>query len=130
MIDYKDENFASLLRDIDVVFDASPVFNEDARIIMAVALKDGGRFVSVQLPYPFSEEFLNILAKKHGEAKMIRRELDVALSLTDIAKLIEEGKVSIIVSKVYPMEKVAESHTELETKHVRGKIVLEIRKEN
>ncbi|EHQ27642.1 NADP-dependent oxidoreductase [Mucilaginibacter paludis] len=130
VIDYKDENFASLLRDIDVVFDASPVFNEDARIIMAVALKDGGRFVSVQLPYPFSEEFLNILAKKHGEAKMIRRELDVALSLTDIAKLIEEGKVSIIVSKVYPMEKVAESHTELETKHVRGKIVLEIRKEN
>lgn len=130
VIDYKDENFAGLLQDIDVVFDGSPVFNEDARIMMAGALKDGGRFVSVQIPYPFSEGFLNILAKKHAEAKMIRRELDVAQSLTDIAKLIEAGKVRVFISKVYPLEKAAEAHSELETKHVRGKIALEIRKEN
>jgi len=130
VIDYKDENFAGLLQDIDVVFDGSPVFNEDARIMMAGALKDGGRFVSVQIPYSFSEGFLNILAKKHGEAKMIRRELDVAQSLTDIAKLIEAGKVRVFISKVYPLEKAAEAHSELETKHVRGKIALEIRKEN
>ncbi len=130
MIDYKDENFAGLLRDIDVVFDASPEFNEHARMMAADALKDGGRFVSVQIPYPFSEEMLGILAKKHAEAKMIRRQLDVVRSLTDIAKLIEEGKVSVVISKVYPMEKVAEAHAELETKHVRGKIVLEIRKED
>ena len=97
---------------------------------MADALKDGGRFVSVQIPYPFSEGFLNILAKKHAEAKMIRRELDVAQSLTDIAKLIEAGKVRVFISKVYPLEKAAEAHSELETKHVRGKIALEIRKEN
>ena len=130
VIDYKDENFAGLLQDIDLVFDGSPVFNEDTRIMMAGVLKDGGRFVSVQIPYPFSEGFLNILAKKHVEAKMIRRELDVAQSLTDIAKLIETGKVRVVISRVYPLEKAAEAHSELETKHVRGKIVLEIRKEN
>jgi NADPH:quinone reductase-like Zn-dependent oxidoreductase len=130
VIDYKDENFAGLLQDIDVVFDGSPVFNEDARIMMAGALKDGGRFVSVQIPYPFSEGLLNILAKKHAEAKMIRRELDVVQSLVDIAELIESGKVRVVISKVYPLEKAAEAHVELETKHVRGKIVLEIRKEN
>jgi NADPH:quinone reductase-like Zn-dependent oxidoreductase len=129
VIDYKDENFA-LLQDIDVAFDASPVFSEDARVIMASALKDSGRFVSVQIPYPFSEEVLHLLAKKHGEAKMVRRELDVAQSLTDISKLIEEGKVRVFVSRVYPMEKAAEAHAELETRHVRGKIVLEIRKES
>jgi NADPH:quinone reductase-like Zn-dependent oxidoreductase len=130
VIDYKDENFADLLHDIDVVFDASPVFSEEARMAMAVALKDGGRFVSVQLPYAFSEEILDVLAKKNAEAKMIRRDLDVAQSLTDIAKLIEAGKVNIVVSKVYQLEQAAEAHNELETKHVRGKIVLEIRKEN
>jgi len=129
VIDYTDENFAGLLKGIDVVFDASPVFNEGARMIMAGALNDGGRFVSVQIPYPFNEEFLDILAKKQGEAKMIRRDLAVAQSLTDIAKLIEEGKVKVVISKVYPMEKAAEAHAELETKHVRGKIALEIRKE-
>jgi len=130
VIDYKNENFASLLKNIDVVFDASPVYNEDVRIMMARSLNDGGRFVSVQLPYPFSEEFLGVLAKKHAEAKMIRRELDVAQSLSDIAQLIEEGKVKIVVSKVYPLEQVAQAHLELETKHVRGKIALEIRKES
>ena len=130
VIDYKDENFAGLLQDIDVVFDASSVFNEDARMMMAGALKPGGRFVSVQLPYPFSEAFLNLLANKHGEAKMIRRELDVAQSLSDIAILIQEGKVKVFVNKVYPMEKAAEAHAELEAKSVWGKIVLEIRKEH
>ena len=39
-------------------------------------------------------------------------------------------KVKVIVSKVYPLEKVAEAHRESETKHVRGKLVLEVRKEN
>lgn len=130
VIDYKDEDFAGALPDIDVVFEASPVYNENARLAMARALKDGGRFVSVQLPYPFSEEMLGILAKKNAEAKMIRRELDVAPSLADIAKLIEEGKVRIVISRVYPLERAAEAHAELETKHVRGKIVLEIRKEH
>ena len=47
-----------------------------------------------------------------------------------IAKLIEAGKVRVFISKVYPLEKAAEAHAEVETKHVRGKIALEIRKEN
>lgn len=130
MIDYKNENFASLLHDIDVVFDASPVRDDDARMKMAEALKEGGIFVSVQIANPFSGEFLEVLVKKHAEGKMIRRELDVMQSLTDIAKLIEEGKVKVVISKVYSLEKVAEAHLEVETKHVRGKIALEIRKQN
>lgn len=130
VIDYKGQNFAALLHDIDVVFDASPIFNEEARMVMVGALNNGGRFLSVQLPHPFSEALLGILEKKHAEAKMIRRELDVKQSLTEIAKLIEEGKVRIVISKVYPLEKAAEAHAEVETKHVRGKIVLEIRKED
>jgi NADPH:quinone reductase-like Zn-dependent oxidoreductase len=128
VLDYSNEHFASRLQDLDLVFDASSVFNEAARMMMAGALKDGGRFVSVQLPYPFSEALLDLLAKKHGEAKMIRRELDVAQSLSDIAKLIEAGKVRVFISKVYPMEKVAEAHADIEAKNGPGKIVLEIRK--
>ena len=96
--------FGGLLPAIDVVFDASPVFNEGTRMIMAAPLKDGGRFVSVQLPHAFSDEFLGILiTKKNAGAKMIRRELDIAQSLSDIAKLIEAGKVIIVINKVYPM---------------------------
>ena len=127
-IDYKNQDFASLTDNIDVVFDASPVRDEDARMKLAATLKEGGVFVTVQIAYPFSNEFLEILAKKNAEGKMIRRELDVTKSLADIAKLIEAGKVKVVISKVYPLEKVAEAQLESETKHVRGKIVLEIRK--
>ena len=130
VIDYKNNDFASLTDKVDVVFDASPVRDEEARMNMAATLKEGGIFVTVQIAYPFSNEFLEILANKHAEGKMIRRELDVSQSLTDIAKLIEAGKVKVVISKVYPLEKVAEAQLESETKHVRGKIVLEIRKEN
>lgn len=130
VIDYSAGNFADLLQDIDVVFDASPVFDEDTRMRMAHALNAGGRFVSVQIPHPFGEVLLDLLATKRAEAKMIRRELDVAQSLAGIARLIEAGNVKVVISKVYPMEKAAEAHAALETKHIRGKIVLEIRKEN
>jgi NADPH:quinone reductase-like Zn-dependent oxidoreductase len=128
VIDYRNNDFARLSDNIDVVFDASPVRDEEARMNLAATLKEGGFFVTVQIAYPFSNEFLEVLAKKHGEGKMIRRELDVSQSLTDIAKLIEAGKVKVVISKVYPLEKAGEAHLEIETKHVRGKIVLEIRK--
>jgi len=52
-----------------------------------------------------------------------------AASLAKTTKLIEEGKVKAVISKVYPLEQVAQAHRESETKHVRGKIVLEVRKE-
>jgi len=128
VIDYRNNDFASLSDTIDVVFDASPVRDEDARMKLGGALKEGGIFVTVQIAYPFSDEFLELLAKKQAEGKMIRRELDVAQSLTDIAKLIEAGKVKVVISNVYPLEKAWQAHLECETKHVRGKIVLEIRK--
>ncbi len=128
VIDYEDENFADLLHDIDAVFDASSAFNEETRMRMARALNNDSSFVSVQLPYPFSKDLLDLLATKHAEAKMITRDIDVSRTLADIAKLIESGKVIIRIGKVYPLENVAEAHLDLETKRTQGKLALEIRK--
>lgn len=130
VIDYKAAGFAGLLHNLDAVFDASSAFNEETRLAMAGAVNEGGRFVSVQLPYHFSEELLSILHKKRAEAKMINRELDVTQSLTDIAGLIESGKVKVTVSKVYPLAEAADAHTDLENKKTQGKIALEITKES
>jgi NADPH:quinone reductase-like Zn-dependent oxidoreductase len=129
VMDYKNQDFASLSDSIDVVFDASPVRDEEARMKLAATLKKSGIFVTVQIAYPFSDEFLKVIEKKQAEAKMIRRELDITQSLTDIAKLIEAVRVKVVISKVYPLEKVGEAQLEIETKHVRGKIVLEIKRE-
>jgi NADPH:quinone reductase-like Zn-dependent oxidoreductase len=128
VIDYN-SHMENRLKDIDVVFEASSVYDEEARMIMTKALNEGGRFVTVQLPYPISEPQQQLLAAKHAEGHMIRRDLDVSQSLTDIAKLIEENKVNIIVNRVYPVERAAEAHAEIQTRHGKGKIVLEIRKD-
>jgi NADPH:quinone reductase-like Zn-dependent oxidoreductase len=51
-------------------------------------------------------------------------------SLDGATGLIEQGKVKAIVSNIYPLADAAKAHAESETKHVRGKLVLEIRKED
>jgi enoyl reductase len=45
--------------------------------------------------------------------------------LTDLARLYSQGKLRI-VHHAYPRAKAAEAHREVETGHVRGKIVLAI----
>ena len=46
--------------------------------------------------------------------------------IAEVAKLWAEGKVKINVEEVLPLEKAGEAHEKMETKHVRGKIVLKI----
>ena len=38
--------------------------------------------------------------------------------------MIEQGKISPVVDKVYPMEKVAEAHRRVETEQRLGSVVL------
>jgi NADPH:quinone reductase-like Zn-dependent oxidoreductase len=130
VIDYRDYVFADLLQGIDVVFNASPVRDNVARLKSVQVLKEGGIFVCTQLDSPFSEEFQQALAAKKAMGTFIGGALDRHAYLNEIAKLIDAGKVKVVIAKVYPLEEVAAAHRESETKHVRGKIVLEVRKEN
>ena len=131
VIDYKNHNFEELLQDIDLVFNASPVRDQSVRLKSATILKEGGIFVCSQLDSPFSDEFQHALAARNATGTMVGGgSINYTSSLTETTRLIEEGKVKAVVSKVYPLEQVATAHRESETKHVRGKLVLEIRKED
>ena len=132
VIDYTRENFEELLQGIDLVFNASPVRDERVRIKSVEVIKEGGIFVCTHLDQPFSEEFLNALAKKNAAATMVGggSVTTYTSSLDGFTQLVNQGKVKAVVSKVYPLAQVADAHRESETKHVRGKIVLEIRKED
>lgn len=129
VLDYRSQPFEELVRDVDVVFDGSPLRDNAGRLKSVAVLKEGGILVSVNLDFPFSEEVLAALAKKHatGElaANQSRRDW-----LTEMAQLIDEGKVKVVISQVFPLEQVAEAHRESETWHVRGKLVLEVSKED
>jgi NADPH:quinone reductase-like Zn-dependent oxidoreductase len=133
VIDYKTQRFEELLSDsdIDLVFNASPVRDNHTRLNSVKVLKEGGIFVCTQLDVPLSDEVLKAAAEKNTTSTLVGGGgMGYTSSLNETTQLIEEGKVKAIVSKVYPLEEVAEAHHESATHHVRGKLVLEIRKEN
>ena len=132
VIDYRNQQFEKLLHDIDVVFNASPVRDESVRLKSVEVLKAGGIFVCTHLDEPFSDAFLSALAQKNATATMVGggSVTTYTSSLDGVTQLINEGKVKAVVSNIYPLQEVAEAHRQSETKHVRGKIVLEIRNED
>lgn len=135
VIDYQNQRFADLLRDIDVVFNASPVRDEQARLQAVQVLKPGGLFVCTQVDAPFSEALQQALAAKQaigafvGDTSLRLGNATPQQCLAAVANLVDAGQVKAIVSRVYPLTAVALAHQESETRHVRGKLVLEIRTE-
>jgi NADPH:quinone reductase-like Zn-dependent oxidoreductase len=131
VIDYNIQKFEDMVSDIDIVFNASHTTSVDEalRLRSVPVLKEGGIFICTHGVWP-NEEFKGLLAKKNATVSMAGVDLNHYHILTEVAKLIDAGKVKPIIHKVYPWEQAAEAHRDIETKHVRGKIVLEIRKEN
>lgn len=132
VIDYNNQHFDELLGDIDVVFNASPVRDESVRLKSVKVLKEGGIFVCTHLDSPFTNDFLTAMAEKNATATMVGggSVTTYTSSLDGATQLINAGKVKAVVSQVYALQEVAQAHRQSETKHGRGKIVLEIRKED
>jgi NADPH:quinone reductase-like Zn-dependent oxidoreductase len=124
IIDYKKQKFEELLHNIDLVFDASPIRNDSDRLKSISVIKNGGMFISVNVDYPFSDIVKEALVQKNVKGQMVAGQHHEHLS--EVANLIDESKVKVHISKVYPLEEVAQAHKEIETWHVRGKLVLEI----
>lgn len=135
VLDYHQQRFADRLRDIDVVFNASPVRDEQARLQAVAVLKPGGFFVCTQLDAPFSAALQQAFATKQitgtlvGDTSLRLGNATPQQCLAAIATFIDAGQVKAIVSRVYPLAEVAVAHQESQTKHVRGKLVLAIRAE-
>ena len=131
VIDYNTQKFEDIVSDIDVVFNAThtTTVDEALRLRSVKVLKEGGIFVCTHGVWP-NEEFKGLLARKNATVAMAGVDINHQHCLTEVAKLIDAGKVKATVSKVYPWEQAAEAHRDIETKHARGKIVLEIRKED
>ena len=117
VIDYRTENFWEKVRDVDVVLDA---IGGDTQEQSWQVLKRGGRLVSILQP-PDQEK-----AREHGVTAVVFLMERNAQQLEEIGKLLEEGKLKAITTQVFPLAEAARAHEQSETKHTRGKIVLEV----
>lgn len=124
--DYRAQPLEELVRDVDMVFDASPLRDNEDRLKSVVVLKEGGVLVSVNVDFPFSEAVLAALAQKHATGELVANQPRQDW-LTEITQLIDASQVRAVISQVYPLAQVAEAHRQSETWHVRGKLILEVK---
>jgi NADPH:quinone reductase-like Zn-dependent oxidoreductase len=116
-IDYTRQPFEEVVKDVDVVFDT---VGGDTQERAFQTLKKGGFLVtSAQTP---SEE----KAKEFGtEAAFVFCKPNAG-QLTEINRLIEEGKLKIHIEMVLPLREVKKAHQLSQSGRTRGKIVLQV----
>jgi NADPH:quinone reductase-like Zn-dependent oxidoreductase len=117
-IDYSSTRFEEVVDKVDVVLDT---IGGDTQERSWGVLKPGGMLVStVQQP---SEES----AAAHGVRQaMVFSSPPSGKVLTEVAEMVDSGKIKPHVSTVLPLQEIQKAHEMIEGKHTRGKIVLQI----
>lgn len=117
-IDYSTTPFEDVVRDVDVVLD---LLGGETQQRSWQVLKPGGILLSTVQP-PSQE-----IALAHGvRQKMIGTAPPVRKVLTEVSKMVEDGKLKPLVSAVLPLQDIQKAHEMIEGRHTRGKIVLQV----
>jgi len=142
VIDYKKDDFETILKDYDVVLNSQDVktLEKSLRIV-----KPGGKVISISGPPDpdFGQEinanwFLKIILKflSAGIRNKAKR-LGVNFSflfmkaqgeqLSQITELIESGVIKPVMDKVFPFKEINEAMSYVETGRAKGKVVIKVK---
>lgn len=117
-IDYTREDFTAAAPKVDVVLDAVYFDTFEKSLDQLV---EGGRVVVLPTLADVGP------ARERGIEVHVPRIHEVPAELERMAAEVAAGRLSLEVSRVFPLAEVAQAHQELETGHTRGKIVLDLR---
>jgi NADPH:quinone reductase-like Zn-dependent oxidoreductase len=117
VIDYKTQDFTTLIKDLDAVLDTTRADAADKSIPF---LKDGGVLVAMA-SQPDQE-----LAKKHKVTALTQMTKGDTQQLARLKELVDSGKVKPVVDKTFSLEQSKEAYDALE-KNPRGKVVIKIK---
>jgi NADPH:quinone reductase-like Zn-dependent oxidoreductase len=119
-IDYKNDDFAKAVKDVDIVLD--PVGGETTDRSLQV-LRKGGTLVSIvggaKEPVQQQASEKEIVAKNylvHSSGEDMRQ----------LATMLEDGHVKPTISYRFTFEQVEEAHRQIESGRTRGKIILQV----
>ncbi|MCQ0970028.1 NADP-dependent oxidoreductase [Paracoccus sp. TK19116] len=140
VIGYTTERFQDHLHDVDGVFD---LIGAETLVDSFAVVKPGGTVVSVAaLPEPQTAlkdlgrgrrlaalfwliSFpLRKAARRHGVRYRFLFMHPSGTELAELAGLIQDGKLTPIIDKVYPFDRIADAFTHLESGRAKGKIVV------
>jgi NADPH:quinone reductase-like Zn-dependent oxidoreductase len=116
-IDYSKTKFEDVVKDVDAVLD--PIGRETLARSYGVVKKGGIVLDLVGRPDPAELDKHGI----RGAAIWVRPD---AKDLSEIARLIDAGKIKPVVTQVLPLSEAIAAQRQAETHHTRGKVVLRI----
>ena len=135
VIDYKTEDYKSIAKDVDIVFDT---LGQNYSLESFEVIKQGGMVVSVVGPldeasakmfgmvdYKLPEELAKASSDKDADYKFIFMHPNGA-HLNEIKSMIEDEKIKPILDKVYPFSESIEAFMHLASGRAKGKIVVKI----
>ena len=115
VIDYKSEDVATLIKDVDLVADCAGGASQNK---LFEVLRPGGKLISIVSPPSTA------LAEKYKvDAEFIRSDTS-ANNLKAGLALVNEGKLRPIVAKTFKLEEAAQAQDFLSAGGVNGKVVL------
>lgn len=118
IIDYSTTAFEDVAHDVDVVFD---LVGGDTQERSWKVLKRGGMLVSaVQAP---SEEQANAYGARLG---FVVSAPPIGATLTELAALVDDGKLKPHVSQVLPLHEIRRAHEAMEGRHIAGKLAIRV----
>ena len=120
VIDYTKQRFEEVAHDMDVVLDT---VGGDTFVRSKKVLKPAGRLVTLIENVAESEREQGGIHVKHLISQPNGKELE------QIARLIDEGSVTVYVTEVLPFTEARKANELSETHHVHGKIVLRVAEE-
>ncbi|MFT6917037.1 MAG: NADPH2:quinone reductase [Motiliproteus sp.] len=118
VIDYRSEDLATRVTDVDVVLDC---LGAEAGIEALACLKPGG--ICVTLPSATATQVIDA-AEASGYRAASLRVLPNAEQLSELLGLMAQGLLRLEVDKLLPLQQVAEAHRYSETGRAQGKIIL------
>lgn len=117
VVDYRAVRFEEAVRDVDVVFDT---MGGETQERSWKVLKPGGILVSILSP-PSAET-----AAAHGLRQTFVFMQPNAAELTAMAKLVDAGKLKVLVETIVPLAEAKRAQELNRMGHTRGKIVLKV----
>jgi NADPH:quinone reductase-like Zn-dependent oxidoreductase len=117
VIDYRATRFETVAKNVDVVFD---LMGGDTQTKSFGVLKPGGYLIALNQP-PSQETATKL--KVHA---MLMGMKPNSKRLSEIAALLDSGKVKTLVSKIVPLPEAKEAWKQSMSGHTRGKIVLQV----
>jgi NADPH:quinone reductase-like Zn-dependent oxidoreductase len=117
VIDYRRVDFSEHVHNVDVVLDT---IGGDTQTNSWRVLRKGGILVSIITPP--SED----LARQHQARAGYVFVTPNGARLEDVAKLVDAGRLRVVLDKEFPLAQVADAHALSQSGRARGKIILRV----